>query len=129
MGQGEVVSIGLSIVKRDDGGVRIITSLPGLYLSGANARSVFADLGPALRRLLVDNERVEWLRSDEPPMAPELNLFEDKEKPGDWRVEFFDEEGTCYGATFWGREAEARAREYARIKYSNLCQANDCDLG
>jgi hypothetical protein len=65
MGQGEVVSIGLSIVKRDDGGVRIITSLPGLYLSGANASNVFSDLGPALRRLLVDNERVEWLRSDD----------------------------------------------------------------
>jgi hypothetical protein len=127
MGQGEVVSIGLSIVKRDDGGVRIITSLPGLYLSGANARSVFADLGPALRRLLVDNERVEWLRSDEPPMAPELNLFEDAQR--NWRVEFFDEDGACQGVTFWGREAEERAREYARIKYSNMCQATACDLG
>lgn len=65
IGQEEVISVGLSVVRRDDGGVRIISSVPGLYLAGANSRSVFGDLGPALRRLLIENEGVGWLRSDD----------------------------------------------------------------
>lgn len=68
IGQEEVFSIGLTLVRRDDGGVRIITSVPGLYLAGANSRAVFADLGPTLRRLLVENEKLEWLRSDDEKM-------------------------------------------------------------
>lgn len=46
-------------------------------------------------------------------MTRELNLFEDAQR--NWRVEFFDEDGACQGATFWGGDAEARARSHAAL--------------
>lgn len=56
----------------------------------------------------------------------ETNVFEDRYSPGLWRVESFDEEGTCYGATFWGREAEKRARHYATVvRFANNFVSGD----
>jgi len=49
-------------------------------------------------------------QSDESPL--ELALANDLEMPDDWRVEYFDGDGTCYVAIFVGQEAEARARDY-----------------
>jgi hypothetical protein len=44
--------------------------------------------------------------------------FEDKNNPGDWRVEAIDyeNEGVVYVTIFSGPEARERAREYAAIK-------------
>ena len=47
----------------------------------------------------------------EAPMLYEV--FEDREAPGDWRVEAFGESGECCIAVFAGNDAEQRARDYA----------------
>jgi hypothetical protein len=39
-------------------------------------------------------------------------VFEDKKQPGDWRVEYFDDDGGCYVTIFCGPMAQARARAY-----------------
>ena len=43
-----------------------------------------------------------------------LSLFEDRdpERKGDWRVEYFDDDGGGYVTIFAGPQAEARARAY-----------------
>lgn len=53
--------------------------------------------------------------------APSVPLkyiaFEDRQAPGDWRVEAISEpDGDCYVAIFCGPDAEFRANEYAAIK-------------
>jgi hypothetical protein len=50
------------------------------------------------------------LRSDEAPQ--DLALAEDLEIPGEWLVEYFDDDGADYVTIFTGHEAEARARDY-----------------
>ena len=42
----------------------------------------------------------------------DLALANDLENPDDWRVEYFDGDGTCYVTIFVGQEAEVRARDY-----------------
>ena len=44
--------------------------------------------------------------------------FEDRNNPGDWRVEAIDyeNEGVIYVTIFSGPEAKERAKEYAGIK-------------
>ena len=44
-----------------------------------------------------------------------LKVFEDRKYPGDWRVEYEDDDGGCYVAVFTGPGAEQRARDYYRI--------------
>ena len=39
----------------------------------------------------------------------------DRKSPGDWRVEYEDDDGGCYVAVFTGPGAEQRARDYYRI--------------
>ena len=48
----------------------------------------------------------------------EWTSFEDKQNPGDWRVEAidFENEGAVYLTIFSGPEARERAEEYAAIK-------------
>ena len=50
------------------------------------------------------------LPSDE--SARDLALVEDEVIPGEWRVEYFDDDGDDYVAIFVGQEAESRARDY-----------------
>ena len=50
------------------------------------------------------------LQNDEAPR--DLALSEDREIPGEWRVEYFDDDGADYITIFTGQEAEARARDY-----------------
>jgi hypothetical protein len=47
------------------------------------------------------------------PIESDITVFEDRQREGDWRVEYFDEDGGCYVAIFGGPEAERRARDYA----------------
>jgi hypothetical protein len=44
----------------------------------------------------------------------EIEVFEDREKAGQWRVEFFDSDGGCYVTIFSGPNAELRARSYGQ---------------
>jgi hypothetical protein len=39
-------------------------------------------------------------------------VFEDRYRSGEWRVEYFDDNGGCYMTVFAGAEAERRARQY-----------------
>jgi hypothetical protein len=50
------------------------------------------------------------LRNDEAPQ--DLALAEDLVIPGEWLVEYFDDDGADYVTIFTGQEAEARARDY-----------------
>ena len=50
------------------------------------------------------------LPSDEP--ARDLTLIEDEVMRGEWRVEYFDDDGDDYVTIFVGQEAESRARDY-----------------
>jgi len=48
-------------------------------------------------------------------------VFEDRYGSGAWRVEYFDDDGGCYGTVFAGPEPERRAREYfAALKIGQL---------
>jgi hypothetical protein len=40
----------------------------------------------------------------------EITVFEDRANEGDWRVEYFDDDGGCYITIFAGVKAEERAR-------------------
>ncbi len=42
----------------------------------------------------------------------DLTVFEDLGGNGDWRVEYFDDDGGCYVTIFSGPLAEHRARGY-----------------
>jgi hypothetical protein len=42
-----------------------------------------------------------------------IAVFEDRREAGDWRVEYFDDDGGCSVTMFAGPEAERRARDYA----------------
>ena len=50
------------------------------------------------------------LRNDERPQH--LALTEDLVIPGEWLVEYSDDDGADYLTSFAGQEAEARARDY-----------------
>jgi hypothetical protein len=43
------------------------------------------------------------------PIESEIKVFEDRVVPGQWRVEYFDDDGGCYVAI---SAAEQRARDY-----------------
>ena len=45
-------------------------------------------------------------------MNAEIKVFEDRIVSGEWRVEYFDDDGGCYVAIFAGPAAEQRARDY-----------------
>jgi hypothetical protein len=42
----------------------------------------------------------------------DLLVFENRVYPGEWRVEYFDDDGGCYVTIFAGPAAEQRARAY-----------------
>jgi len=46
------------------------------------------------------------------PVESGVLLFEDKAEAGEWRVEYYDDEGGCYVTIFAGSKAEQRARAY-----------------
>jgi hypothetical protein len=47
-------------------------------------------------------------------------LFEDRQWAGDWRVEWFDDDGGCEVAIFSGPNARERALRYADRQYGNF---------
>ena len=46
------------------------------------------------------------------PIESDTLVFEDRDQAGEWRVEYFDEDGGCYVTIFAGPGAEKRARDY-----------------
>jgi hypothetical protein len=42
----------------------------------------------------------------------DVTVFADRHGNGDWRVEWFDDDGACYVTIFAGEAAEQRARAY-----------------
>jgi len=52
-------------------------------------------------------------------------VFEDKREPGDWRVEYHDDDGGCYVTIFSGPAAEKRARPYGDALKSRALELFD----
>ena len=51
----------------------------------------------------------------------EVSVAEDRDCTGEWRVEYFDDDGGCYVTIFAGPAAERRARDYfASLKSGRL---------
>jgi hypothetical protein len=50
-----------------------------------------------------------------------VTVIEDSDSTGDWRVEYFDDDGGCYVTMFAGPKAEQRARDYfTALKFGRL---------
>ena len=55
------------------------------------------------------------------PFHGEVSVNEDRSGTGEWRVEYFDDDGGCYVTIFAGPAAEGRARDYfMSLKYGRL---------
>jgi hypothetical protein len=50
-------------------------------------------------------------------MSETAKVFEDRQSPGDWRVEWFDDDGEVEVAIFAGRNARQRAIRHADHQY------------
>jgi hypothetical protein len=51
----------------------------------------------------------------------QVTVIEDSDGTGDWRVEYFDDDGACYITMFAGPKAEKRARDYFQaLKFGRL---------
>ena len=55
--------------------------------------------------------------SRSPPMVMPARVFEDRETPGKWRVEWFDGDGRCEREVFDGHDARRQALRYAMRTY------------
>ena len=53
-------------------------------------------------------------------MSKPARVFEDRLYPGDWRVEWFDDDGGCELAIFAGPNARERALKYADRQYGHF---------
>jgi hypothetical protein len=51
------------------------------------------------------------------PGAEPANVFEDRQTPGQWRVEWFDDDGRCELEIFTGHDARRQALRYAVRTY------------
>jgi len=54
------------------------------------------------------------------PGAEPANVFEDRATPGQWRVEWFDDDGRCELDIFSGEDARRQALRYAMRKYGQF---------
>jgi hypothetical protein len=55
------------------------------------------------------------------PFHQEVSVHEDRDGTGEWRVEYFDDDGGCYVAVFGGPKAERRVRDYFdALKFGRL---------
>lgn len=76
---------------------------------------------PLMRR---DPERPsrdpEHRSSFSPRGSAPAKVFEDREKPGEWRVEWFDDEGHPELEIFTGHDARRQALRYAMQRYGHF---------
>jgi hypothetical protein len=54
------------------------------------------------------------------PGTEPARVFEDRATPGDWRVEWFDDDGRCELEIFSGPDARRQALRYAMRKYGHF---------
>jgi len=55
------------------------------------------------------------------PFQQDVTVIEDRDGTGEWRVEYFDDDGGCYVTVFSGPQAERRARDYFEaLKFGRL---------
>ena len=55
------------------------------------------------------------------PFQQDVTVIEDRDGTGEWRVEYFDDDGACYVTVFAGPQAERRARDYFdALKFGRL---------
>ena len=55
------------------------------------------------------------------PFQQDVTVVEDRDGTGEWRVEYFDDDGACYVRVFSGPQAERRARDYFdALKFGRL---------
>ena len=55
------------------------------------------------------------------PFQQDVTVIEDRDGTGEWRVEYFDDDGACYVTVFAGPQAERRARDYFEaLKFGRL---------
>jgi hypothetical protein len=54
------------------------------------------------------------------PGTEPAKVFEDRATPGEWRVEWFDNDGRCELEIFSGPDARRQALRYAMRKYGNF---------
>jgi len=52
--------------------------------------------------------------------AEPANVFEDRDTAGQWRVEWFDDDGRCELEIFTGHDARRQALRYAMQKYGHF---------
>jgi hypothetical protein len=53
-------------------------------------------------------------------MSEPAKVFEDRELPGQWRVEWFGDDGRCELQTFTGPTARREASRYAMQNYTHF---------
>ena len=83
-------------------------------------KEVVAAQNPAERARMENGETFNdvMVRS---PFHQEVSVHEDREGTGEWRVEYFDDDGGCYVTVFAGPKAERRARDYFdALKFGRL---------
>jgi len=56
----------------------------------------------------------------EAPMSEPAKVFESRETAGQWRVEWFDDDGRCELQIFTGPTARRQALRYAMQKYGHF---------
>ena len=79
-----------------------------------------ATQGPADRARLANSESFEDVTVSS-PFHQQVTVIEDSDSTGDWRVEYFDNDGGCYVTVFAGPKAEQRARDYFQaLKFGRL---------
>jgi hypothetical protein len=60
---------------------------------------------------------------EEAAMSEPAKVFEDRELPGQWRVEWFDDDGHCELEIFTGPTARRDALRYAMRTYGHFEEA------
>jgi hypothetical protein len=55
-------------------------------------------------------------------MSEPAKVFEDRETPGQWRVEWFDDDGRSVLEIFTGPDARGKALRYAVQKYGHFVE-------
>ena len=55
-------------------------------------------------------------------MSEPAKIFEDRVRPGEWRVEWYDDDGHCELEIFTGADARLQALRYAVRRYGNFVE-------
>ena len=62
-------------------------------------------------------------------MSEPAKVFEDRENPGHWRVEWFDDDGRTELEIFSGHDARRQALRYAMRRYGHFREVQPEPIG